>query len=474
MKLLLLSFAFLLSSTFALFHHKNAVNVLLKEYEGANDLLTALPPPEWFDQKLDHFNPFTTVLWKQRYFVNSDYHRPGGPVFIHIGGEGAISARYVYNMSFMPLAQKYGALVLALEHRYYGESRPTIDMSTPNLQWLSSQQALADLANFRDAMMKKYQLQRETRWVTIGGSYPGCLSAWARIKYPHLFYAASAVSAPVRAKLNFYEYNEVVANALGAECTSVLKDATRKMDALLDTPEGRATLTQKVPTCTPMLSYEDTQVFFDSVTELINGVVQYNAARAGAITITDMCAVLTEPGKDSLERLYALLTRLMAAEQQTCLEANIANTIAQLSSTKWEVGGAMRAWVAQTCAEFGFYQTSDSASNPYSTRRLDIQFSLSQCVAAYGKYPMPPPIDWTNTYYGSDHPDEERIVWSNGSIDPWHALGVTHDLSPTNPAVFIQGTSHCADMATPKPTDPPALTEGRQKVLDTVDKWLSL
>ena len=32
--------------------------------------------------------------------------------------------------------------------RYYGQSHPTPDMSVKNLVWLSSRQALADLANF--------------------------------------------------------------------------------------------------------------------------------------------------------------------------------------------------------------------------------------------------------------------------------------------------------------------------------------
>ena len=38
-------------------------------------------------------------------------------------------------------AQKFGALLVALEHRFYGESKPTDDLSTDNLRFLSSQQA---------------------------------------------------------------------------------------------------------------------------------------------------------------------------------------------------------------------------------------------------------------------------------------------------------------------------------------------
>lgn len=32
-----------------------------------------------------------------------------------------------------------------------------------------------------------------------------------------------------------------------------------------------------------------------------------------------------------------------------------------------------------------------------------------------------------------------QIVFPNGSIDPWHALGIVKDVSSTEQAVFIEG-----------------------------------
>ena len=76
-------------------------------------------------------------------------------------------------------------------------------MSTANLKYLSSAQALEDLAYFIDAQIRKYKLSASNKWIVFGGSYPGNLAAWFRLKYPHLAYGAVASSAPVLAQVNF-------------------------------------------------------------------------------------------------------------------------------------------------------------------------------------------------------------------------------------------------------------------------------
>jgi hypothetical protein len=118
-------------------------------------------------------------------------------------------------------------------------------LSTENLVYLSSEQGLADLATFRMFIHKKYNLTDSNRWISFGGSYPGSLSAWVRLKYPHLIYAAVSSSAPMLALVDFTDYMVVVNNSLSLyspSCTQYINQATRKIEDMMNTQGGRNSL----------------------------------------------------------------------------------------------------------------------------------------------------------------------------------------------------------------------------------------
>ncbi|KAM1529156.1 hypothetical protein ACFX1Z_018398 [Malus domestica] len=103
----------------------------------------------WFDQTLDHFSPYDRRKFPQRYYEFLDYFRPSdGPIFLKICGESACGG--ISNDYLSVLAKKFGAAIVSPEHRYYGKSSPFKSYTTQNLKYLSSKQALFDLAAFRE------------------------------------------------------------------------------------------------------------------------------------------------------------------------------------------------------------------------------------------------------------------------------------------------------------------------------------
>lgn len=84
-----------------------------------------LPPDEWFEQLLDHFDATNVRTWQQRFYTNTEFYKPGGPVFLMIGGEGEATAKWMVQGAWVQYASEHNALLFQLEHRFYGRSHPT-------------------------------------------------------------------------------------------------------------------------------------------------------------------------------------------------------------------------------------------------------------------------------------------------------------------------------------------------------------
>lgn len=163
-----------------------------------------------------------------------------------IGGEWETNVIWMTRGNWIQYARKYNALCFQLEHRFYGQSHPTEDLSIQNLKYLSSEQALADLANFIVAMNEKHQLDIDTvKWIAFGGSYAGSLAAWLRVKYPHRVFGAVSSSGPLLAKADFPEFYEEVSHALGSyseTCVHAVQQSFGQVEAQLKNEAGRRRL----------------------------------------------------------------------------------------------------------------------------------------------------------------------------------------------------------------------------------------
>jgi len=124
-------------------------------------------------------------------------------------------------------ARSHGALLATVEHRFYGKSQPLSDWSAESLAFAGAEQALEDLAHFRVVLFENMSLPASTPVVLFGGSYGGCLAAWGRLRYPHLFNAAVASSAPLQKALGIDSYLEVVSASIatrgGVRCQQAVR-----------------------------------------------------------------------------------------------------------------------------------------------------------------------------------------------------------------------------------------------------------
>uniref|UniRef100_A0A7S1X3N4 Uncharacterized protein n=1 Tax=Tetraselmis chuii TaxID=63592 RepID=A0A7S1X3N4_9CHLO len=228
---------------------------------------------------LDHFGEDAGAI-SVRYWVDTQFWSPGGPVLYLMGGEGPASG--VPGGWVRDLAEQFGAAQVALEHRFYGESKPTVcrndngcSLSDAHLQYLTVDQALADAAcilqlvdadlvgsngsvmaqpgaapqrlpDGKNAAVKSVGQRARLAWIAFGGSYSGALSAWFRQTYPSLVVGAMSSSGVVDAILDFPQFDEGISKAVGHGCRAQLVRLTQYTDSLLQGSEEERMMAREV------------------------------------------------------------------------------------------------------------------------------------------------------------------------------------------------------------------------------------
>eukprot|EP01063_Lacrimia_lanifica_P007146 TRINITY_DN14523_c0_g1_i1.p1 TRINITY_DN14523_c0_g1~~TRINITY_DN14523_c0_g1_i1.p1 ORF type:complete len:546 (+),score=150.30 TRINITY_DN14523_c0_g1_i1:61-1698(+) len=483
------------------------------------------------DAVLNHFAPVGgdgAARWRQRYYTDETYWcGEGCPVFVYIGGEGPQSAVSADSRLLMSdLAKQHSALLVTVEHRFYGESYPTPDMSDANMQYLSSEQALADLARIvtyikaatpgqdtaSDPPLNLKASAAKSKVVGFGGSYPGDLAAWVRLKYPSIFDGTIASSAPVYAEYNFEQYGEVVGAALkypliggSADCFATAKAGAAALAALVasTTPMGTAEAIPEVfKPCTPIASDLDLSSYESAIFSTFQGVVQYNL-QGRKPYVSDVCVALTNGGGSALDafaRAHELFVDKSAPFQDRCVESSWEkDMIKPLQSTKFDGSSSSRQWIWQSCNEFGFFQTTSGASadNAFGAfKALGVDKAGQKlCAEVFHlrNYTGPNTL-WANTNYGNRDLQATNVVTPNGNMDPWHALGIVNAtdafyntctggpctpqrVAASDDVVLIDGTAHCRDMMRPNGIpgvpDTPSVQWAHAKVAAAVARFLA-
>ncbi|KAM9663671.1 thymus-specific serine protease-like [Trichechus inunguis] len=419
----------------------------------------------WFKQRLDHFSKKRSRFWLQ-----------WKDIFL----------AYLLTNCSLHEVKEIERNLQSIPEGYGKANLMSRDLSTASLRYLSSRQALADIANFRTEIARKRGLTKN-KWVTFGGSYGGSLAVWSRIKHPNLFAAAVSSSAPIQAKLNFYEYNEVIGKILSAhnsECPKAVKEAFAILVHMLKRRKYYSKLETEFMLCEPIKinSPKDTAFLMINMIRLIDLFVreQINKFIKGEpeeINIDNLCDNMTDASLGSpYDRFTKIIHLFLKSKHVDCLSASYSDELEELSNSslgylriKYE-----RQWLYQCCTEFGFFMTTDSKNQPFSGTPL--RYFLQLCSDVFGpefsRDLVARGVKTSNRYYGGFNVNGSKIIFSNGSNDPWHRLGITKDISKDLPAVFIKGEGHCADVLEQNDTDSAELIQAREKIFQILQKWL--
>ncbi|CAK4085091.1 unnamed protein product [Aphanomyces euteiches] len=425
--------------------------------------IEAAATQQWFaSQLVDHTDANNKAVWKQQYFVNDQFYGgPGSPVFLFISGEDAINSVFIQGANYFigELAQENKAMLVALEHRYYGSSQPVPDWSNANLKYLTSEQALADIATFQDYFIKQYQLSTSSPWVAFGGSYSGSLAAWLKLKYPTRFVGSVASSGPIQAQSDFSAYSDVVSNDIkiigGSTCAQTLQDGLKEFHRLVASTNSNdaAMLKQLFNPCYTMNSDDDRAVLEFSLFLEIIGEAQYNPDN-----FKSFCTTYLSTSTPTIVPFLQIDRKLVLLQ--------LVLWLCERLYRNYNHHGWMGSSGSATAS--GVFSPLKYATNSVLLNKL--------CQSAYGIANVDANVAATNQRYGGLKINVENVVFPSSSYDPWSALALSNSTGVANSksqVVYIDGGSHCRDMYASRSTDTASVQWAHTQIRAAVKRFLT-
>lgn len=472
---------------------------------------------EWFfTQRIDHLTsvvpPLGNTTFEQRVYTYDEHYQPGGPIFFYTGNEADVQL-YVNATGLMwENAERFGAMLVWAEHRYFGESQPfgSLEVSFQHEQYLTVEQALADFAALAKHLRSSLdpQVQDATAIVSFGGSYGGMLSSWFRFKYPHVVDGAIAASAPIwsfegedpACDPNFYAQGvsfDVTTDGgvSNGWCEANFREAFAKerLAYIGETAEGRAALEDAFQLCEPL---PDDPSSGWTVTYWINEALSYMAmgnypypssyilngdgilpafpviTGCDDFLSTDLVAV-DEGCADDLTNPCPALLEGMASFAGIYYNYSGTLTCNNLTAPVNEESEIVNAlWNYLYCTEIFQLFGQDGVNDIFWPAPWNATESAEYCFASEGVWPRE---DWLTLSLG-DHEDWTRgtsnIVWSQGELDPWRGGGPQVNLSASLHSVVINKAAHHLDLMFSTDQDTQAVIDARAFEMDNVQQWI--
>ncbi|XP_071909648.1 uncharacterized protein [Coffea arabica] len=429
----------------------------------------------FYEQTLDHFNynPQSYTKFNQSYVINSKFWggaKSNSPILAYLGAEAPL-AEDIENIGFLTdNAPRFKALLVYIEHRFYGKSIPLGSMekvmkSKTIRGYFNSAQALADYAEVLLHVKHKFSAQNSPI-IVVGGSYGGMLASWFRLKYPHIALGALASSAPV---LYFDDitpqngYYSTVTKDFKEEsehCYQTIRKSWSEIDKVASKPNGLSILSKRFKTCTPLNSSSQLKDFLDS---MFLSAAQYNSPPK--YPVTEVCSGIDKApkGTDILGRTFAGVVSYK--KDESCYDM-----LEHARPTETNVG-----WQWQTCSEMVMPIGCGSNDTMFPPSPFNLPDFIKNCKSSYGVSPRP---HWITTYYGGHDMKlvfqrfGSNIIFSNGLKDPYSSAGVRENLSSSLLAIYTVKGSHCLDIRAAKESDPSWLVAQRKLEVEIIEGWI--
>ena len=480
------------------------------------------------DQTIDHLSTtkYEGQTWSQRFYMSSSHFAgPGHPIFLIMGGEAAAETGIYYPFIRDHLAKDFGAFVLQPEHRFYGASQPIRETSNEDLKALmTSEQSMHDAIQ----LLRHFQIHElgcsvdrasmdYCPVITVGGSYPGFLSAMMRVVHPEVVDMSYAASAPMKFYSQnvlpnaYYDHITAVTESASEGCSHAVEEtlmwvvsAVEDGDSVIDVAQSIGICPSSIPSyaLSPKIFVEELMMIVgftfanynmayyppDSNSSLFKACqIFQNGTLNHSIKMKEfLVGIMTGVGVEQetryrgarmgkRKRIEDFLTNDCVFDMSSQLPSGANATI---SSGDWSGvgnGNNGRMWDFQTCSllieQIGFSQES-----MFPKREWTFDWLNKHCLIRFDINPDPTAL--TKKWHFDDlvgTAEASHILFTNGLNDGWSVSGITENLSDNILALnFVEGAHH-SDLSLfgPSARDTDDVRQGLIDVKLILLKWIA-
>ncbi|KAF3919129.1 hypothetical protein ABW21_db0207391 [Orbilia brochopaga] len=412
-------------------HRRDSQKIELERREGAglNDSIPYIP--KWFTQKVDHTDASNNDTFQQRYWIGTTFYKPGGPVIVLEGGEtsGAGRVEFMHTGIGRYLTESLGGIGIVLEHRYYGKSYVTPNLTVQNLKYLNTAQSLADNAYFADNLWRDLPANlshirpSQTPFISYGGSYAGAKSAFLQVAYPDSYYGSLASSAVVWADENFWEYNEPVRLHGDPICIAILEETARRVDTYSASGGSVWQQFKELFGVKGLGDKDSAGYIFGVLGSWQDG--NWNKLESGATSWDRFCTNITNGIRDGILAHDAEdEEKILEKKEYFDLEAGVHNFAAWTrASLRESCGDSNITECAGSSADrqyWGYFMPGAPAGfRTLMPRIVDMPYLRKSCQSYFGM-PANFTVDVSKVLqYGGYNLTAPRLMYIDGTHDPW-------------------------------------------------------
>ena len=451
------------------------------------------------------------ATWSHRYYESTEHFGgPGHPIFLVIGGEGALNNGMLYPYVTGDLAVRFGAAVVQPEHRFFGPYPPVPydEVSTEELlEIFTPEQAMLDMLRLVVVHLRRpggphegCSPHRHSRdycpLITVGASYPGYLSSLFRIAHPDVVDAAYAASAPLLmyAQVSdsdaYYDIVTRAADITSPGCAHSVRTTLSEIERIVMDSPSLEEAADAVGVCSgDMLprSLKHKRGLVDALNLMaVYGFANYdmgNYPPGPGTSMHKICRTFQNPDLDSPDTMRAYLRSQLLEQWEDDNGCDMSTVVCTDEMKEAYLEGAYRGGECFDLRPELDNDVPDAYEEAYDGRKYDdmtmwdfltctsVIFLAGQsntsmflegvatyddlaadCADSFGETVVPRPTELNDRWHYAPASDlvnvsnASRILFTNGMMDMWSGGSYSEDLSDTIIVINFADGAHHSDL----------------------------